>query len=190
MNKQKPSSQTRDAILRAANKVVIEGGVIRLTLEAVARQAKVSKGGLLYHFPSKEALITGMIEQLNEEFNARIRQEYENDSGDPARGRWLRAFIRATFSSDQVAVSSGLLAAASINPDLLAPNRVNYHQWQQQIERDGFDPAKATLIRLAVDGLWFSEILGFAPPEEPLRSDVLSALISLTQEKPTGDAAL
>ena len=34
-----------------------EEGVVKLTLEAVAQRAGVSKGGLLYHYPSKEALI-------------------------------------------------------------------------------------------------------------------------------------
>jgi AcrR family transcriptional regulator len=47
------SSSTRENILRAANLVVVEEGVSRMTLEAVAREAGVSKGGLLYHFPSK-----------------------------------------------------------------------------------------------------------------------------------------
>ena len=36
-------------------------GVAKLTLEAVAKEAGVSKGGLLYHFSNKEALIEGMI---------------------------------------------------------------------------------------------------------------------------------
>ncbi len=173
------SSTTREAILKAANQVVMEGGVARLTLEAVAQAAGVSKGGLLYHFPSKDALVKGMIEFLNVAFNASIRQAYEADRG-PARGRWLRSFIRATFSSEQVGIGAGLLAAVALNPALLEPNRTNYQTWQQQIEADGIDPATATIIRLAVDGLFFSELLDFAPPQQSLRETVLNRLLEMT----------
>jgi len=51
-------------LLAAANKVVVDRGVDALTLDAVACQAGVSKGGLLHHFPSKEALITAMVQQV------------------------------------------------------------------------------------------------------------------------------
>lgn len=174
-------SATREAILQAACRVVIESGASHMTLETVAREAGVSKGGLLYHFPSKEALVGGMIEYLNGTFNARIHQVYAQDEG-PARGRWLRAFVSSTFYSDQVDVSAGLLAAVALNPELLASNRANYQAWQQKFEADGLDPALATIIRLAADGLWFTELLGFAPLEESLRSAVFNILIEMTRE--------
>jgi AcrR family transcriptional regulator len=62
------SFSTREAILRAAGRVVVEEGVSGMTLEAVACEAGVSKGGLLYRFPSKEALIASMIGRLIEVF--------------------------------------------------------------------------------------------------------------------------
>ena len=36
----------------------------RATMDATARAAGVSKGGLLYHFASKDALEAGLIERL------------------------------------------------------------------------------------------------------------------------------
>ena len=39
----------------------------------------------------------------------------------------------------------------------------------------------ATLVRLAADGLFFAELLGFAPPEGALRKRILEALLSLTE---------
>ena len=54
-------SITRQKILAAASQIVQCKGVAKLTLEAVAKEAGVSKGGLLYHFSNKEALIEGMI---------------------------------------------------------------------------------------------------------------------------------
>ena len=57
-----PDTKTR--ILTAAEQVVLERGVPALTLDAVAEAAGLSKGGLIYHFESKEALIRAMIARI------------------------------------------------------------------------------------------------------------------------------
>jgi AcrR family transcriptional regulator len=176
----KQESSTRDAILRATGRVVAEEGVSGLTLDAVAREAGVSKGGLLYHFPSKDALIRGMIRRLIEGFTGVI----EREEGGPGGGRWVRAYARASFVEDRqlLDVSAGLLAAVANDPSLLDPLRSSYEGWQRRAERDGIDPAVATLVRLAADGLFFAEVFGFAPPEGRLRERVLETLLRLTKE--------
>jgi AcrR family transcriptional regulator len=178
----KSSSLTREAVLRAASRVVVEEGVSRMTLEAVAREAGVSKGGLLYHFPGKEALIGGMIGRLVEGFEDALGRELRRERG-AGGGRWSRAYARASFAEDRwyLQASAGLLAAVAEDPALLDPLRRGYRDAQRWAERDGIDPALATLVRLAADGLFFAELLGFAPPEGELRSRVLQALLSLTQ---------
>ena len=180
MRANQPEISTHDAILAAAAKVVLDQGAARMTLEAVAREAGVSKGGLLYHFPSKDALIEGMIKRMTQEFTAIIFREYEQDDSGTNNGRWLRALIKATFSSTQLELSAGMIAAVLLNPALLEPNRQSYETRQSMIEQDGIDPVLAHIIRLAVDGLWFSELLALAPPDEARRSELMQALLSLT----------
>ena len=53
-------TDTKTAILEAAGRVVLARSVAGLTLEAVAAETKLSKGGLLYHFATKEALLAAM----------------------------------------------------------------------------------------------------------------------------------
>ncbi|MFC7648177.1 TetR/AcrR family transcriptional regulator [Streptosporangium lutulentum] len=53
----------------AAEDLLCDQGSQSLTLAAVAERAGCSKGGLLYHFSTKEALIKGMVERLIEEFD-------------------------------------------------------------------------------------------------------------------------
>ena len=98
MNEKRSSASTRDIILSAAANIVMEQGVSRMTLGAVAQEAGVSKGGLLYHFPSKDALVQGMVEHMAQEYTARIWAEYEKDDFGTNQGRWLRALIKATFT--------------------------------------------------------------------------------------------
>ncbi len=176
---------TREAILRAADWVVVEEGVSGMTLEAVAREAGVSKGGLLYHFPCKEALIGGMTGRLIEGFEAVLGRELREDRG-AGGGRWTRAYARAGFAEDRwyLQVSAGLLAGVAEDPTLLDPLRRRFQDGQRWAERDGLDPAVAILVRLAADGHFFGELLGFAPAKGALRKRVLGALLSLT-EKPS-----
>ena len=156
-----------------------------MTLGAVAREAGVSKGGLLYHFPSKEALISGMIGRLVEGFTGLLGRELEGESGSE-NGRWLRAYARATFAEDRrhLEIGAALLAAVAENPTLVDPLHRGFEDWQRRAERDGTDPAVGTVVRLAADGLFFAEMFGFAPPEGALRERVLEALLSLTEGAP------
>lgn len=176
----KSGDNTRKALLDAANRIVQERGVERLTLELTAQEAGVSKGGLLYHFPSKEALIKGMIQyyldRFTEDFNAAAQQESEQ-----APGRWTRAYLYTTYEDNQrnPRMSSGLLAAVATNPALLFPMQQTFAKWVQLLEEDGIDPTIAQIIRLAVDGLWMVELFGLAPPAPEMREKVLHALDTL-----------
>lgn len=176
----KRADVTREKILTAAAVVVVKHGASHMTLEAVAEEAGVSKGGLLYHFPNKDALITGMVEHMVEGLEKRIRQAYAQDEYGTNQGRWLRALTRANFASEDLELSAGLVAAVLQNPDLLEPNRKAYEARQSLLEQDGVDIVTANIIRLVGDGIWFSELLGFAPPAEPLKTQIMERLLSHT----------
>jgi AcrR family transcriptional regulator len=171
-------------ILSAAAHVVLNQGASRMTLEAVAKEAGVSKGGLLYHFSSKDALIEGMIGHMVQGLTERIRNEYEQDEFGTNQGRWLRALTKANFQSKDLELSAGLTAAVLLQPDLLEANRRAYETRQTLIEQDGVDIVWANIIRLVGDGIWFSELLGFAPPKEPLKTQIMERLLSLTIRNP------
>ena len=173
---------TREVLLDAACRLVRRQGVAQLTLDAVAATAGVSKGGLLYHFPSKEALIQGMVEHLLDEYSNRIARETSQETDTP--GKWVRAYVRTTFdpSPQEREMSAGLLAAIATNPELLEPLRSRYREWQASVEDDGLDPALASVIRLAADGLWFAELFDLAPPDQALRTKILHTLLKLSGE--------
>ena len=60
MKKQRANS--REKILAAAADVARESGPGNLSLDAVAQRAGVSKGGLLYNFPTKAKLMQALVE--------------------------------------------------------------------------------------------------------------------------------
>lgn len=182
--KTKSATVTRNALLEAAGRVMVTQGAKGLTLEAVAREAGVSKGGLLYHFPNKEALISGMLQELIDDKLVSLEHELEQDDAPNQPGHWLRAYIRSYKKLDPecIAIHFSLLAAIAENPELLEPVQKHFADRQKQIESTGIDPALATVIRLALDGLAFIHIFGLGVPDESLQKQVMETLLKLTQK--------
>ncbi|WP_044639912.1 TetR/AcrR family transcriptional regulator [Risungbinella massiliensis] len=178
------ASTTREKLLQAAGVVVQEKGVSQLTLESVAKQAGVSKGGLLYHFPNKEALIRAMVDYLMQ-LNTHTLLEHKTQGSD--KGHFVRAFLETTeVSPKQRELSAGLIAAFVTNPELLQTVREHYQNWQERVENDGIDPALATVVRLASDGIFFADLFQLAPPSGDLRRQVFLLLEEMTRGEEDG----
>lgn len=175
---------SKDRILDAAERVVLEQGAAHLTLDAVAHQASISKGGLLYNFPSKEDLIRGMVARLTERFDADLERRAHEDP--EIAGRHTRAYVDVCFpapaalSAQHDALCAALLAAVATNPSLLDPLRSAATAMQSKLADDKIDPVLATVVRLAVDGLWMSDLFGVDPMDKNLRTQVLERLRALT----------
>ena len=181
MSKKTPI-QTKEKLLSAAAKLISAHGANHLTLERVALEANVSKGGLLHHFPTKLELLRGLIEQLALEFESDINQHLETEAVGRA-GRWARAYIRATFSpaADEAALTNALAQIINSQPELLSDIKQSFEFAAVQMLNDGLPAPRATAIRMACDGLWFAETTGMSDLTPALRDALQQELISWTQ---------
>lgn len=170
-------------ILHAAAKVVSEKGIFNLTLQAVAKEAGISKGGLLYHYASKEKLVEDMVTHLAENYLDKIEQSANEDQKE--EGKWSRAFLDVTLNKTYANkdMNSGLLAAKAINPELMKPVQDAYAYWQNQLGNDGIDPIKATIVRLAADGIWLSQLFDLNQLDEETLDQVHERLKSFIDQK-------
>jgi len=159
---------TRAKLLDAAGAVIRRDGPQALTLDAVAAQAGVSKGGLLYHFKSKRELLDGLVDRWMDDFQRDI---------DAESGNFARRYVAANDGAHAEEV--GMLAALVADPQVLAAVRDRHETWQDRVANEGGDPVDATVARLAADGLWLADLLGTAPPRGQLRERVLARLLEL-----------
>ncbi|CAN5484788.1 TetR/AcrR family transcriptional regulator [soil metagenome] len=176
-----PHTNLRERLLDAAEQVVARDGVNSLTLTAVADEAGVSKGGLLYHFPSKSALVVAVVERLATACDAETAKAI--DAGGDEPGRFTRAYLTARLAPPDPKdepIHTALLAAAGTDPQYLDPFRRRHVEWQKRLENDNIDPTIATIVRLAIDGFCFSTMLGMPVPQDPLRKDVIEKLMAMT----------
>jgi len=174
--------KVRDRLLNAAEAVVTRDGVRNLTLEAVAREAGVSKGGLLYHFPSKSDLVIAIVDRLAS--RCELDQVRAMAADPQARGAFTRAFLTARANPpdpEEEPIHTALLAAAGTDPQYLDPIRRRITEWQGKLESDGIDPATAHIVRLATEGLCLCQLLGLPVPTGELRKQVIEKLMAMTR---------
>ena len=185
MSKKTPI-ETREKLVQAAAQLVISKGITRVTLEQVALEAGVSKGGLLHHFPTKQALLNGLIEQVGQVFKARLEKFMGLETCDQP-GRLARAYIRASFEyeADELQLTNAIAKVVSEFPELLQGLQTDFLHLDQEMQKDGLPAARAIVIRLACDGLWFSELIGVSSLQASLRSQMLEELLALTRLEPS-----
>ena len=66
-------------------------------------------------------------------------------------------------------------------PEVLAVARERYAEWMTRILQGVADPVDAWVVRLAADGLWYSDLLGIAAPEGADRRRLVERLVALAQ---------
>ncbi|MFK7801626.1 MAG: TetR family transcriptional regulator [Anaerolineae bacterium] len=184
-NQKRKAAETRELIFEAAIRILIAGGLSSLTLAKVASEAGLSKGGLLYHFPNKVALINAIFENQNCVFETRLEELCAEEGHAP--GAWLKAYARASVEQivdpQTASLYASLFAAEEKYASAHALMRQKYVDWQVQVENCGLDPNWATLIRLTVDGLWFSEMHQYGPPDLQRRDWMIKKIQELVDEQ-------
>jgi len=170
----------RETILDAAVEVAELHGYGGVTMDAVAEAAGLTKGGLMYHFGSKEALLLGIQEHLA----AGWERELEAAAGKPAaectpRER-VAAYVRVSVKSASRAELIMQLEAAP-DPTLSAPWNGVFDRWRPAVESDPRNAAgmAAQVVLLAADGLWTTEALGVGSLDPADRERIIGHLIGM-----------
>jgi AcrR family transcriptional regulator len=173
----------RQQLLAAAAQTVIEKGAHAITLDGVAKQAGVSKGGLLHHFPSKQALLDALFQDLLARFNASIAAKMAEDPEET--GRAARAYLHVTTQETVNGNDAGLwraLTAAMLADPALHERWAEWGKEALQLPPEAHaNPAELLLCRLAVDGLWLADMLGYPAFSDTLREDVLRLIDQLSR---------
>lgn len=174
------SDHPRHALLDAAETVVVRQGIASLTLDAVAAEAGVSKGGLLHHFRSKDRLVEAMVARSADEWRACFTGAYEGTA--PGPGRMARALLGHCLSDAGIWTkelrrsSTACFAALAQNPALIAPMREVYAELHRRLADDGLAAGVGEAVAAAIDGLWLYWVLGLAEVDHALVARVRRAL--------------
>ena len=173
--------KARNQILDAAERIVKARGAAKITYEELARESGVSRGGITYHFGSKEALLRAIVARdlANKCANESCMRATIGD--DP--GAELIAVIRQWSMPDpeRRRFTAGMLSAVAHDPSLLDPIREHH---RNECERQEWNPTavQRAILRLAAEGLFWSEFFGCNEVPAEHRAALIARMEELARE--------
>jgi AcrR family transcriptional regulator len=174
------AERTRSAVLSAAARAMVEKGT-GVSLAYIAAAAGVSKGGLLHHFATREALLVALVQDANLRFKGAVERHLDLSENVP--GKLLRAYVRALCSGSddtvQYFTSAPTWAGVYDLPEVSDLTRAEEQWWAEQFALDGLSEDRILVVRRAAEGLAAALAFGEESPESVQVGRDL--LLSLTQ---------
>lgn len=175
------TSDTRRVVFEAASTVFRTRGPAA-TLDDVAREAGLSKGGVIYHFPTKDHLVVGLAEALLDDFRDAVHAQL--DPADEQPGRLTRAYVRASLAdTDLVAARDAyaLIAQLITAPAVADVARADARRWREELGADGLPDAVTALVVAAADGASVAPLWG-AEVDDAEHARLADQLVALTRD--------
>lgn len=148
----------RAKALRAFAQLVIDQGERSATLEAVAAAAGISKGGLLYHFGSKDALVDGLLGDLRLLIDEDVETVRTHPAG--ASEHILRTSVPTSTTDFELYYLAATRLAQGSYPRAATVMQDANAAWTQAVADEIGDAAVARLVVLISDGLYANTAVG------------------------------
>jgi AcrR family transcriptional regulator len=160
--KKQPDVVRRD-LLQSAITLAARQGVSALSLQQVAEAAGVTKGGLLHHFPNKQALVDAVFDVLMTQFGESLQDAMALDP-EP-HGRFTRAYLDLSLVEvSDLDEGSALWRSVVTDPHLSA----RWGGWltEQLAQLGGSETGPALeAVRFAADGIWMGLFANITPAD-------------------------
>ncbi len=156
----RPRSIDRDHVLDMAEKIVAEGGIVALTMDAVAQASNVTKGGVQYCFGNKDGLMKAMIQRWGERFDVEVEKRKQ---GRKDALTHIAAHIRASRESDAEDDSrfAAMMASLTPNSEYLDETRLWYRKQWDGLDVSTPEGRKARLAFIANEGAFLLRSFSF-----------------------------
>jgi AcrR family transcriptional regulator len=163
----------RDRILDAAEAVILESGGQNFTLDAVAERAGISKGGLVYSFATKDALVYAALEREVAHFQKAVRQRLGRGPIGPVE--LVLAHIEEALDEDDATTQKAafLVTALVHAPEMLEPIRNYYRALLDPLRSKSGELREVRHALLAVEGIFLLRGLGFVEVSADEQKSVL-----------------
>lgn len=175
--------KARQKVLKAARRIVETRGAGHLTFEMLAEESGVTRGGITYHFPTKEDLLKALIEADIADWNA-ANEELGGQTGlHCAKACRMIGHVRSSLADQDDSHKrfvTGMISAAMVDPDLLDPVRdhlaAEFADWQWD-EAD----LERYLLLLAADGLFWNHLFNISPLPPAARQRLVALIEAKVQ---------
>ena len=158
------TARTRELAIQAAIAVLTRDGPNRLTIDAIARESGISKGGVLHHFPSKQEILKALVEYQMAGFVV-FCDEYIAQLPPNNQEVTMHTSIALCKHSEAEGESIfiALLAGLSENRNLLEQFSIAAQATVERMRAEAEDPDLSLLRWVAAIGINHLSIVGISP---------------------------
>ncbi|CAI7614558.1 unnamed protein product [Penicillium discolor] len=151
-----------------------------LTLDAVAREAGLTKPGVVHHFGTKEVLTVAVVNRIIDRWEADLHTRASTDAEPIDK---LRAYVDYALNGDFDSSDLALLADVNLRERLSALWAERLTPWLgSNIDTDPASRASLRAARLLADGAWFNAALGIPTVRDDERSVLRAIALQLVNE--------
>ncbi|KAA1380599.1 TetR/AcrR family transcriptional regulator [Aeromicrobium fastidiosum] len=173
---------TRRVILDAAADALVQRGR-SASLADIARAAGVTKGGLLYHFGSKEDLLVAVATDIMQSYEDLVEGLIDPDDHEP--GRFCRAYVRSCFvpwtPSESAGMSPIVMAMVLDEPRTVAVVGRFTDRLDERLRGDRLPDEIVAVVVAAADGASMQP-LWWAGTDPVRRSALEQQLLAMTHQ--------
>ncbi|MFT4039878.1 MAG: TetR/AcrR family transcriptional regulator [Thermomicrobiales bacterium] len=112
MGIQERSLSRRQRLLDAALTIFTEQGYNDTPIDAIARASETSKGGVYFHFPSKQALFMALLDEASDALQERIERAMVAETDPLRRGEAALHAVFVAFAEHRLLARLLLIEAA------------------------------------------------------------------------------
>ncbi|MET1059391.1 MAG: TetR/AcrR family transcriptional regulator [Nocardioides sp.] len=153
-----------------------------LSLDSVAGATGLTKPGLMYHFPTKEALMTALVDRVVDGCERELEGLLPAGAASPTTHERLAAYLRWALTLPHDGSDLVMLSDPRLRDCLIDRWSERLRTWVEVPEDlPAQDRARLHLVRLAADGCWFADASGCAPLAADERPDVLRLGLELLE---------
>jgi len=156
----RPPTIDRDRVLDLAEGLLLKDGTGALTIDAVAKAAGISKGGVQSRFGTKDALISAMLERWSREYDAMLAAA-AGPTPTPIEAVRGHVALSMEIDAEQEARAAGMLAALIEAKHHLADVRTWYTEKFGGLDLQSESGRRARLALLATEGAFMLRTFGF-----------------------------
>jgi len=177
-----PRAQRRDQLLAIAGRIVAEGGIGALTMEALAEAAGVSKPVVYEHWDNSESVAVSLLDDY---FNAAV-EAVDTAARDAATlGEYLSLAIDAQFefhTRDRLTpwgITNGYSSSERLNNAYRQLRKITLETFEDLLIQQGVEQQLAEAAGFGLAAIMNSTVYEYGPrPHNQIAKDALKAMMN------------
>jgi AcrR family transcriptional regulator len=179
----------REDLMLAVERVARRCGIAGLSIDAVAKEAGISKSSVVYDYESKAGLLAAFTRHSMIKRRADLHEALARQEGKPnARLRAVIEHFRAEPTEDDLLVAMLISAGMGQNDECRDIMRECMAEDADQVAAQAGNKAKMLRALLTLHGMAFLEFFGFYRFDDKARNDILDELMEIAEGDPGADA--